>query len=723
MFRSPRFIFCFLLLFVFSNGYSQDRFIDSLKTVLTNPKLHDTTRLQIIYDASVSHFTNSYDQKFHYVYDMLGALALKNYNKKNSPKLQENYTVWLAAYYSSLGTRYMQKEEYDKSEQYFDKAIALYKAAKSYDIVQTTYLKKSELYDITNQTDKSIALVFAVLKYYEKDKKKHVHTLPYVYTTLAYRYRHQKDFEKSIQYSLEAERYCELSYKERPSNNTLNWKDSNYQNIVHCYKQLKRYEQALAYCYKSLEIEKKIGAKLQMSMTLTAAASIQMKLSNFTEAEKLYEEILQLKSTTTDNLTMAYVYDGLGTLNFNKGDLPNAALYEEKAFELSKKTTNRTLQKDIAEMLYKINLANKNYEKALDFYKFNKSVADSTQIASSKKEISQQQLQYEFEKKALQQKIIQQKKLATLKLESEKKTAFEISKNKLEQQQLKYDFERKALQQKIIQGKKISSIKIQGEKKAAAIKIEGEKKTAQRNNWLIGLSGVLLLLLLGVYFYYRNNKQKQSIATLEKNQIKQKLLITQMNPHFIFNSIENIRSLIYDKQNDDAVNYLGKFSTLTRQILENSNENYISLDEEVSMIENYLSIQQLLYNNKFDFTILVEEDIDTESIFLPPMLTQPFIENSIKHGLSNRVENGKVDIHFFLKEAKLFFEVTDNGKGFDTHKKTVNHKSLAMTITKERLVGYTKNQDFVVHTDNIKGADNNVVGAKVLFEIPYIYEN
>lgn len=205
--------------------------------------------------------------------------------------------------------------------------------------------------------------------------------------------------------------------------------------------------------------------------------------------------------------------------------------------------------------------------------------------------------------------------------------------------------------------------------------------------------------------------------------LEQKLLITQMNPHFIFNSIQNIRSLINNKQNNEAVNYLGKFSKLTRQILENSNQNYISLEEEVEMIENYLSIQQLLYENKFNFSVHVEEGIDTESIFLPPMLAQPFIENAIKHGLSNTLSNGKIVVHFYLKENKLFFEVTDNGKGFDTEKTVSNHKSLAMTITKERLVSYTKNKDFIVQTDNLITPDGTIEGAKVVFEIPYIYEN
>jgi hypothetical protein len=493
--------------------------------------------------------------------------------------------------------------------------------------------------------------------------------------------------------------------------------------MAYCNSKLKNYREALRYCNKSLEITRKIGANVQTGLALTAAADMAMKLSDVVEAEKYYQEVLNLKTATTDNMTMAAANFGLGTLSFNKGELSQAEAFEEKAFELSKKTTNLTLKQDIAEMLYKINLAKKDYEKALQFYEFNKKIADSTQINFSKKQISEQQLKYEFEKTALQQKIIQQKKLAALKLESEKKTAFETSKNKLAQQQLKYDFERKELNQKILQGKKVSAIKLQGEKKAAAIKLDGEKKTAQRNNWLIGLSGILLLLLLGVYFYYRNNKQKQAISVLEKDQIKQKLLVSQMNPHFIFNSIENIQQLIYDKKDTDAVNYLDKFSVLTRQILEHSNENYISLTEEIGMIGNYLSIQQLLYSNKFNYTVTVEETIDTETIFLPPMLTQPFIENAIKHGLSAKEAHGNVTIRFYLEDAKLFFEVSDNGKGFEDHKKTGNHKSLAMTITKERLVTYTKNRDFIVLANNITDQDERIVGAKVSFEIPYIYEN
>jgi len=233
---------------------------------------------------------------------------------------------------------------------------------------------------------------------------------------------------------------------------------------------------------------------------------------------------------------------------------------------------------------------------------------------------------------------------------------------------------------------------------------------------------VLVVLLLGGYFYFRNNKQRQAISALEKNQMRQKLLLSQMNPHFIFNSLQNIRSLIRGKQDDAAIDYLGKFSKLTRQVLENSDEDYISLSDEVAMITNYLTLQQLS-GHAFDFKVTVADAINPESILLPPMLTQPFVENAIRHGVSAREAGGCIAVRFYLEGNQLFFEVTDNGNGFQSHRKQAGHKSMSMGITRERLAHYTKNRDIAIKADNLKDKDQNTIGARVGFEIPYIYEN
>ncbi|MNJ85097.1 Sensor histidine kinase YehU [compost metagenome] len=250
---------------------------------------------------------------------------------------------------------------------------------------------------------------------------------------------------------------------------------------------------------------------------------------------------------------------------------------------------------------------------------------------------------------------------------------------------------------------------------------ENELVVFRVRNFLLGIGFVGLLVLIGFGFTWFNLRK----VKMENKQLltEQKLKRSQMNPHFIFNSIQNVRSLIHGKKEAEAVEYLNKFSKLTRQVLESSNENYISLREEIEMLQHYLSIQQLLYSNAFDFSISTTDNIDPDAYFLPPMLAQPFVENAIKHGLAGKKDGGFITVKFHLRDKRLIFEVKDNGSGFSASKQTENHKSMAMDITKERLSHYAKNRNFRFQAEDTKDENQQVTGARVLFEIPYIYEN
>lgn len=648
-----------LLVFIFSNSYSQDKRIDSLKLALNNPKIHDTTKLRTIALFRDQNYTGA-DKNYFYLFRLIGSIASKNYtNKKNNnPEEQKKYTMWLGSYYAALGAEYFNKPDHENGLPYFDKSIAYHKEAAGYKDMYFAMISKSALLIEIKEYEKAIPYIFKAIKYFEDNKKTiEAENLAYAYTALGYVYAKQGKHKEAIA----TYKKVLVCYDEYDRDNYTDYqKAQTHSRMASSYMELKNYTQAIFHSEKALELAKPMNDKYLKVVDLCRIGLVEMEQSKFDEAEKIFNEALALQApngTEANETAFISAYLSMAKLYFRKQDVSKATQYAEKALAISKKANDMQNVSVSSALLYKISLADKNYKRALEMYQLEQKVGDSTRM--------------------------------------------EASKNALAQQLLKYNFEKKELK----------------------LKLDSEKKTAVKNNWLIALSGAILVLLLGVYFYYRNNKQKQAIAGLEKNQIKQKLLITQMNPHFIFNSIDNIQGLIHDKKDKDAVNYLTKFSKLTRQILENSNENYISLSEEIEMTENYLAIQQLLYTNKFKFKIEVDSEINAENIMLPPMLTQPFIENAIKHGLSNKDENGMISIRFYQKEEKLFFEVSDNGKGFDASKKTSSHKSLAMTITKERLVNYTKNQDFTVQTDNITDKDENVVGAKVVFEIPYIYEN
>ena len=231
----------------------------------------------------------------------------------------------------------------------------------------------------------------------------------------------------------------------------------------------------------------------------------------------------------------------------------------------------------------------------------------------------------------------------------------------------------------------------------------------------IGLLVLVAFIILGMVWI---NKRK---AKMEKQQrlTEQKLKRSQMNPHFIFNSLQNVRSLIHGNREEEAVEYLNRFSKLTRQVLESSDENYISLAEEVEMLQHYLSIQQLLYGNSFDFSVTVAEGIDTDACFVPPMLAQPFVENAVKHGVAGRPE-GRITVRFFMQGRRLFFEVCDNGKGFSASPRQEGHKSMAIAITRERLAHYDKQTRFRFQAGDVLDAQQRVAGARVVFEVPFV---
>ncbi len=504
-----------------------------------------------------------------------------------------------------------------------------------------------------------------------------------------------KDYEKAIHYAFAGLKYFEAHPQGVGDNGIIMANTA----LAEIYVSQKKWDKAIERYHKVAEVffakkEYYVQNDYYLATNYADCAAVYYQLGHYAQAHDYYLKALALTRKIKDDKWTSIFSSRM-----------TGVLIARSQFEHAKRVLDDALSKSAHplavatayEKFGELYLATKAFKKADDY--LTKALVISKEIKNLGLQESIAATMYKthvadknFEK-ALQTHLFQ------VKLADSSKS--EASKNKLEQQELQYNFEKKEFQ----------------------LKLAAEKENAVKDNWLIGLSGALLLFGSGGLFYYRNTKQKQAIAGLEKNQIKQKLLITQMNPHFIFNSVHNIRNLIDNHKNADAVRYLDQFAILTRQILEHSNENYISLEDEVAMIGNYLSIQQLLYNHKFDFSIEVADEIETDSTFLPPMLTQPFIENAIKHGLASKNANGRVDIRFFLDSGKLFFEVTDNGKGFEANKVTAGHKSLAMTITKERLVGYTKNQDFIVQTDNIKDQHENIVGAKVRFEIPYIYEN
>jgi len=251
-----------------------------------------------------------------------------------------------------------------------------------------------------------------------------------------------------------------------------------------------------------------------------------------------------------------------------------------------------------------------------------------------------------------------------------------------------------------------------------------KEERLKQSYWIV--AGLVMLVLLIVFLavvLIRQNKLKNSQQTLL---FQQRLLRTQMNPHFLFNSLASIQNFIVKEKPGLASDYLSRFSKLVRQILKNSVEEWITLEDEINSVENYLELQKVRYRDLFDYTIEIDEAIDPETILVPPMLAQPFIENAIEHGLKTKEVKGNIDVRFIRKNQTLVLEIEDDGIGREKAqeiqlKQNSDHKSMATSITQERIKVLNRKLKHKIKFEifDLKDGEGKATGTRVVFEIPF----
>ncbi len=195
--------------------------------------------------------------------------------------------------------------------------------------------------------------------------------------------------------------------------------------------------------------------------------------------------------------------------------------------------------------------------------------------------------------------------------------------------------------------------------------------------------------------YEAENRQKQlEIMKLEANKLQLKALRSQMNPHFIYNTLNAIQLFILKGKNREAATHMSKFATMIRQSLEYSDKDFIPLDKELSFLHGYLELNKALrFENKFEYEITLNDDIEPDMIKVPSMILQPYIENALEHGVKQLESDGKIRIHFSeLSASVILCTITDNGPGINATQKAYieegrhhKHRSLGTSITEKRL--------------------------------------
>ncbi|WP_339751263.1 tetratricopeptide repeat protein [uncultured Winogradskyella sp.] len=436
----------------------------------------------------------------------------------------------------------------------------------------------------------------------------------------------------------------------------------NYHNIGYAEEAKGNLDSALVNYEKSLDYNNAIDSEIGRVICENSIGGIYLKKENYKEAEPIIKEALEKALKLDDQFYIASTYLNLGQLEIKLYQLSSAEKNLNKALEIA---TAYNLKSSVAEsnkLLSEINQENKNFKSALDYYQKAVEIENTILTEQNLQYVNDIAIEYENENKTNQ--------IKTLALENE----------------------------------------------AVRLRLEKNKKI------LLYTSLSLVVLSIALFIINRTKalKRDKHILTLEQDMLR-----SQMNPHFIFNSLNSIKLYIINNEKENAVYYLNKFSKLIRKILMASKEKETSLKDELETMKLYMNIENIRFSNEIDFSINVDESINIEIIKVPSLVLQPFLENALWHGLSSKSEDKKVELNVIKKSPDyITVEIIDNGIGRIASRKIkdlkkLKQKSVGIDITKARLANFS---EAFVNSYNLEIEDlyNNKTpsGTKVVLQIP-----
>lgn len=467
------------------------------------------------------------------------------------------------------------------------------------------------------------------------------------------------DYDKSFQIITEA-----LAIKRKLNDSA---------GIAKCYKLIaqnmsfkKDYIASISYFQKALAIQRKLNSPYNLSVTLNGLGVIYTSAGQYKKGLEALREAMAINQAESDSsmiggvlLNIGFCYDGMGRLDSAEYYYLQSLAWSEM---LDDRIVKPILLNNLGELYFQQNRMNLSETYLLNGLASAKAINSLIDLRDIQNNLSELYARKNDFKKAYfyQEGYI---RAADALMSEEKMRALEELTVKFETREVE---ERNNLLQK---------------------ENDLQKSRLQQRNYLIITILLFAALLVAILFLY--NRQKRFRIQKEKLDIEQKLLQIQMNPHFIFNSLQAIQSFILTNRQKESAGYLTSFSRLMRLILENSKHDLITLDKETDTLAYYLELQQLRFKGVFSYEIRVDQSIDKDFVLVPPMLLQPFIENAIEHGFKEMKEKGLLNISISQEKEGLVFEVSDNGMGIEKSKQirqeNRRHRSYALEITRKRI--------------------------------------
>ncbi len=479
-----------------------------------------------------------------------------------------------------------------------------------------------------------------------------------------------KKYEIGLNYYLEAEKLAKhTTHKEA--------KGSLYNNIAIVYRKLGDDQGALEYYNRALQIYKSINWEYGQAYVLgNIGVLFENSETSGDSALHYYNRALNIHKKLKDHYGIGITKINIALVLTQKKMFSKAEKNFHESISIAKKIKSSRLTEYAYEGLADLEEKRGNFRNAYQYYKKNREIVDSVYNAKKHQQIAELETKYQTERKNKEISLLQ-------------KNA------KIRELTLKEQSQKIKINQLLI----ILLIAI------------------------IVLGAILIIVLLKLNkTRHMNTKNKLEIKNLRT---EQKMLKSQMNPHFVFNSLNSIQSYISSNQTHEASKYLSNFAKLIRGFLEHSRAESVILERELELLKIYIELEQVRYDHKFQFKCTIADNVEADFISIPTMIMQPFVENSIIHGFKNR-KNGLIHIDIQMENEYLICVIDDNGIGrkaaekLDTDDK---RESLALKITKKRLSvineqhGTNANFKIIDKSDKQK---QNSSGTKVIVRLPIL---
>ncbi|MDF4202559.1 tetratricopeptide repeat protein [Maribacter sp. SA7] len=442
------------------------------------------------------------------------------------------------------------------------------------------------------------------------------------------------------------------------------------------YAMISKQDTAAIYTNTAYNFFKEIGDKKGEAKTLNSLGHLSFLAGDYNASIAHVKKAIDLQIALNDKETLSASYNNLGFILEQTENYDEAISYYEKAIEINNKIDR--LNTNALRNLGYVHLIQDDPKKCIAIYQKALKIEERT------------------EHYLIQQEIYEVLVEAAVKDEDFKSIPELIrKKDSVTQLLTSYESEEK--------------MKLINRKNEQFIEQENLKKELELNKKNKIILGAILsfLLALGLYVFQKNRNSRLELKQ-QKLELEQKILRTQMNPHFVFNALTAIQKTFFDEDPIKSSTYLTRFAKLVRQNFDVVNKKRITLEEDLDILKNYIETQQLRFENKFDYEINISDDIEVSIIKLPPMLLQPFIENSIEHGLKPKNEKGLLQINITEQEKYTHIEIIDNGIGYNKEKVRDNREhAIDIFLKRLKLRDLGEEKKF-----SIKALDNNK-GTKV----------